>query len=86
MILPLRVLGKPSAKRISSGPRELADFLRDVLAELFLHLVVAGKLRLQRDEHDQRWPFKSSARPTAAASATALCDTSALSISAVPMR
>ncbi len=42
MILPLRVLGSASAKRIVVGPGELADLLGDVLAELLLHRVVAG--------------------------------------------
>ena len=43
MILPERVLGRSSAQMIRFGPRELADPLGDVLADVADQLVVARR-------------------------------------------
>ena len=89
MILPLRVLGRLSPKRMSFGlaigPISLATQLRNSFAILRL---VAGRPRaFQHDEGADRLAGVSSGRPTTAASATSsVHDTSADSISIVPMR
>jgi hypothetical protein len=86
MILPLRVFGSASVKRICVGPRELADLLGHVLAEIFDQLSARERPACSVTNTTSAWPLSSSGRPTAAASATDGCETSALSISAVPMR
>ena len=50
MIFPLLVLGSASEKRISSGPGEAADFVRDPLAQFFAERVVIPVAFFQRDE------------------------------------
>ena len=47
MILPERVFGRSSAKAIRFGPRELADLVGDVLAQLLLERVVPLLLALR---------------------------------------
>ena len=54
MILPERVLGRSSAQMIRFGPRELADPLGDVLADLGDQLVVALEVALERHEGRDR--------------------------------
>ena len=74
MILPERVFGRSAVNRMSSGPRDRADLLDDVLLE-----IVDQLLRPSRSPAPSfrvtnaaiAWPLISCARPTTAASATA---------------
>ena len=50
MILPERVLGKPSAKRISSGRARGADLLDDVLHQLLFQVLVGRIATFKGDE------------------------------------
>ena len=52
MILPERVLGSASVKRISSGRASAPISLRDVAAQLLLQLVGRLALAFERDEGD----------------------------------
>jgi len=90
MILPLRVLGRLSPKRMSlglaMGPISLATQLRSSVAIFFASSPV-GRARLSTTKAQMASPVVSSGRPTTAASATSSVQlTSALSISIVPMR
>ena len=90
MILPLRVLGRLSPKRMSLGlaigPISLATQLRNSLA-IFLASSPVGRLRFKTTKAQMASPVVSSGRPTTAASATSsVWLTSADSISIVPMR
>ena len=67
------------------GAGELADFLVDVRGQRLFQFLARLLSGLDRHE-DLASPLSSSGRPTAAASATEGWLTSALSISAVPMR
>ena len=90
MILPERVFGRLSPKRMSFGlaigPISLATQLRSSLAIFFASSPV-GRGRLSTTNAQTASPVVSSGRPTTAASATSsVCETSADSISIVPMR
>ena len=87
MILPLRVLGSESVKRMIVGTRERADLLDHVLRAV-RRAIVASPWRAPSSVTNATtaWPFISSGLPTTAASATVGCDTSALSTSIVPSR
>jgi hypothetical protein len=89
MILPERVLGRLSPKRMSLGlaigPISLPTQSRSSLASL--GLVAGGRGRLSTTKAQMASPVVSSGRPTTAASATSSVQlTSADSISIVPMR
>ena len=90
MILPLRVLGRLSPKRMSLGlaigPISLATQLRSSLA-ICLASSPVGRERLSTTKAQTASPVRSSGRPTTAASATrSVLATSADSISIVPRR
>ena len=90
MILPLRVFGRLSPKRMSFGlaigPISFATQLRNSLAIFFASSPV-GRERFSTTKAQIASPVVSSGRPTTAASATSsVHDTSADSISIVPMR
>ena len=54
MILPERVLGRSSAQMMRFGPRELADLLADVLAQLDVEALGRVAAALHRHEGDDR--------------------------------
>ena len=90
MILPERVLGKFSPKRMSFGlaigPISLAMWSRSCLA-MALPSSPVGSERLSTTKAQMASPVVSSGRPTTAASATSSVQlTKADSISMVPMR
>ena len=90
MILPERVLGRLSPKRMSlgfaMGPISLATQLRSSVA-IFLASSPVGRERLSTTKAQMASPVVSSGRPTTAASATSSVQlTRADSISIVPMR
>jgi hypothetical protein len=90
MILPERVFGRLSPKRMSLGlamaPISLPTQSRSSLAIFFASSPV-GRIPLSTTNAHTASPVSSSGRPTTAASATsALCATSADSISIVPRR
>jgi hypothetical protein len=79
-------LGKRVGEANRVGPGEAADLVGDVLGEA-PRLSSPWRLPGRSVTNATRaWPLSSSGRPTTAASATARCATSALSISAVPRR
>ena len=90
MILPLRVLGRLSPKRMSFGlaigPISLPTQSRSCLA-IALASSPVGRERFNTTKAQIASPVVSSGRPTTAASATSsVQETSADSISIVPMR
>jgi len=89
MILPLRVLGRLSPKRMSLGlaigPISLPTQSRSSLA-ILVAASPAGRACLSTTKAQIASPVMSSGRPTTAASATSGLETSADSISIVPMR
>ncbi|MDT4871360.1 hypothetical protein FQZ97_1064850 [compost metagenome] len=90
MILPLRVLGRLSPKRMSFGlaigPISLPTQSRNTLA-MALASSPVGRERLSTTKATMASPVRSSGRPTTAASATrSVLLTKADSISIVPMR
>ena len=86
MIFPLRVFGRPAANRTSSGRASEPISLATCWRSSSLSAGLAEKLFLRVTKQTRAWPLSSSGRPTTAASATAGCETSALSTSAVPIR
>ena len=87
MILPLRVFGSESVKRMSSGRAKAPISLATCAPQLLLERVARLHARLRASRRRRcAWPLSSSGRPTTAASATAGWLTSALSTSIVPSR
>ncbi|SAL88821.1 hypothetical protein AWB67_07665 [Caballeronia terrestris] len=89
MILPERVFGRFSPKRMSFGfaigPISFPTRARSSFAILVLSSP-SGRDCLSTTNATTAWPVVSSGRPTTAASATSGFDTSADSISIVPSR
>ena len=89
MILPERVLGRLSPKRMSFGlaigPISFATHSRSSLA-IFSASAPSGRACFSTTNAHTASPVMSSGRPTTAASATCGFETSADSISIVPRR
>ena len=86
MILPLRVFGSASVKRISSGRAMAPISFTTCSFSAPLSASSTGTPACTVTKATRAWPFRSSGRPTTAASATLGWETSALSTSIVPSR
>src|SRR5260370_23729296 len=86
MILPLRVFGSASVNRSASGLANLPTSFSVGSVTERLSSLLAFWPALSVTKTTRACPLSSSGRPTAAASATDVLLTTALSISAVPMR
>ena len=86
MILPLRVLGSASVKRMSSG-RAMAPISCTTCSLSWARSASSAfRPACTVTNATSACPLRSSGRPTTAASATSACDMSALSTSMVPSR
>jgi len=86
MIFPDRVFGSPGAQWITSGCASAPIAAAHVLHQLGAQGVGGLDARLQRHVGVDALALRSCGNPTTADSATSLCETSALSTSAVPSR
>src|SRR5690606_13343871 len=71
MILPLRVLGSPSAKRMEAGRANLPMSLATCSESSCFMASLGSMPAFSVTKATSAWPVRSSGRPTAAASATA---------------